>query len=413
LANARKKLGDIFTVEMFGRRLTFVFSTQGLDQFFHSAPSKVSFIRAVEPFTAGIFGLPPARFAKILHELLGQLRAELHFVDNSKAGLAGHLSAFERALGAVLHERLSSHANAGVLQVADLFDFCGRVVFAASLSTLFGHSCASVLNEDDRLYETFRTFDQSFELASLPLPQWFLPSFIRARRRLLRDMERACSMIEPTTPAGKLIERLESNTKLRASVLMTLLWASSANTLPSAGWLIALDMPNRDGKRSLADHEAWGLVVETLRLTSSGIAVRSVLEPLTIDGFQVPAGDYLCISPWLVHRDDARGGVNFEPQRFRELSDKKALFRGRGRTLYTFGGGMYRCPGQEFALHELVCFIQTFYELVGCVEIDYRGNLLSLMDPTRLVGIKRPLRTLPARLLVTSSLGKRVSRRTT
>ncbi|KAF6004620.1 hypothetical protein F1559_004794 [Cyanidiococcus yangmingshanensis] len=388
---------------MFGRRLTFVFSERGLDQFFHSAPSKVSFIRAVEPFTHGIFGLPPSRFAAILHELLGQLRSELQFVDKPSAGLASHLRSFATALRATLCERLQAHAIDGALRLDDLFDFCGRSLFAASLRTLFGCACANTLNPHDRLYETFVQFDQSFELASLPLPQWLLPWFTGARRRLLQDMQRALPLIEPEAPAGKLLQRLESDTKLQASVMLTLLWASSANTLLSAGWLISLSACEEGFTRPPPDTLAWNLVLETLRLTSSGIAVRSVLEPLFIDGLCIPTGDYLCVSPWLAHRDDIRGGERFHPQRFTGLADKKALFRGRGRMLHTFGGGLYRCPGQEFALHELVYFIQIFYEFIAQVKLDQCDDPLSLMDPYRLVGIKRPTRALSATLVLVPS----------
>jgi cytochrome P450 len=403
LEAARKQHGDVFTVEMFGRRMTFLFSKNGIGQFFDSAPSKVSFIRAVEPFTDGIFGLAPTYFEKILHMLLVQLREELHLDKGSDRGLVRHLTGFAEALRMAMRQQMASLDGQAVAHVDDLFDLCGRLIFTASFQTVFGRECANALNKDGRLYETFVAFDREFELAALPIPQFLLRSFSRARRQLLRAMQRAVRLVEPATPAGKLLAKLDSDEKVCASVLLTLLWASSANTLLSAGWLIVLSAEWCNRARPVTESMAWELVTETLRLASSGIAVRIGCEPLYVDDFRIPAGDYLCISPWLAHQDEHRGGKRFDPCRYQHIEDKKALFRGRTRQLYTFGGGMYRCPGQEYALHELVLFIQIFFEFVERVELEVAGDPLTSMDAYRLVGIKRPTRPFPGKLFLISS----------
>lgn len=464
IERARATHGDVFTVEMGARRMTYVFAADGVRHFFHASASAVNFVRAVEPFTHKIFGLAPHEFAAVLHPLLSTLRGEL-----SGERLAVRMRVFRRALereidrveaswrcGDAADDDDNGGASAdgdgdggddgddggrGGHRVRRLFDVCARVMFRASLCTVFGERFACRLNGHDggggarldALYHTFQQFDDWFELAASPVPLLFLPRFRAARRALFRAMRDGRALIDPDTPLARLLAMIDE--RLHTSVMLTLLWASASNTTWSAGWLVAYmaasgrmeGVANRAGDAAhgaiererhtaddarAADSTVWDCVLETLRLVSSGMAVRLVTRPLRVDvggdggggggAYTVPAGDYLCISPYLLHRTGVEDGAAFRPERYADVHDKSSVFCGKQRALQTFGGGVYRCPGQLFALHELVAFgeaMQRRYR-VTLGDGDGGAEATSAMPPPcdeyRLVGVKRPVRDIPA-----------------
>ncbi|KAK4537004.1 hypothetical protein CDCA_CDCA10G3029 [Cyanidium caldarium] len=409
IQQAHRTHGDVFTVEMFGRRMTYVFSAEGVDKFFHASASTVNFVRAVEPFTYGIFGLHPRQFAGVLHPLLKLLREDLTAGPDASGGpselaestgLAPRISRFRVALDDELQQLRKAQAVAGqsTWHVDGLFAVCGRLMFRASLRALFGEAFATHCNRDDHLYRTFCTFDEWFEMAAASIPQWLLPRFGAARRELLRCMRRGRLLLDDTAPMARLLAQLNADESLQVSVMLTMLWASSSNTMQSAGWLVAHIAAAREEPHTADEAYVWNAVVETLRLISSGMAVRLLLRPLSVGEWTLPAGDYLCISPWLNHRRGDVDAQRFRASRFQGAADKTAIFRGRQRALQTFGGGAYRCPGQVFALHELVTFAQMFFEQFCRVRLLSVNSQVPPCDDWRLVGVKRPLHDVAAEL---------------
>ncbi len=87
---------------------------------------------------------------------------------------------------------------------------------------------------------------------------------------------------------------------------------------------------------------------EALRLyPPAWIIRRQPLEPDCIEGYAVPAGAALLISPFIVQRDPRwfRDPERFEPQRFEESPpDTRPRF-----SYFPFGGGSRQCLGQAFA----------------------------------------------------------------
>ena len=108
-------------------------------------------------------------------------------------------------------------------------------------------------------------------------------------------------------------------------------------------------------------------IQESLRLHPPILMVlRLLTEDVRIDGYDLPAGTYVCPSPYLAHRDPE----NFpEPDRFRAnrfLESKPGPFR-----YFPFGGGTRTCIGLSFALFEMKVMLAT---IVGRARPDLAAS---------------------------------------
>jgi cytochrome P450 len=100
------------------------------------------------------------------------------------------------------------------------------------------------------------------------------------------------------------------------------------------------------------------VVTEAMRLyPPAWIIGRRALEPYRIDGYDIPPGAVLIVSPYLTQRDP-RFFVNpdtFDPDRWTPAF-KSAL---PPFAYFPFGGGTRRCIGESFAWMELVLVLST------------------------------------------------------
>ena len=90
---------------------------------------------------------------------------------------------------------------------------------------------------------------------------------------------------------------------------------------------------------------------EALRLyPPAWILARDVLHDDEIEGWHIPAGSLVLLSPYVTHRlaDHWNDPLNFNPENFaREDSVRRPRF-----AYFPFGGGQRQCLGQNFALME-------------------------------------------------------------
>lgn len=95
---------------------------------------------------------------------------------------------------------------------------------------------------------------------------------------------------------------------------------------------------------------------EAMRLyPPAWIMARAPITDLELDGYLLPAGGRVFLSPWVTHRhpefwSDPEG---FDPERFR---DPKAIDR---FAFFPFGGGPRLCIGHAFAMMEGVLVLAT------------------------------------------------------
>jgi len=101
----------------------------------------------------------------------------------------------------------------------------------------------------------------------------------------------------------------------------------------------------------LATPVASSVLNETLRLAPPvWVAPRRALEPVDVQGIQVPAGAHVIVSQYVTHRDP---DLFPDPEAFLPARWEGGFERSLPRGAYVpFGGGTRRCLGDQFALLE-------------------------------------------------------------
>ncbi|EME30724.1 24-hydroxycholesterol 7-alpha-hydroxylase [Galdieria sulphuraria] len=398
LQECRKQYGDVFTVLLPGRRMTFIFApTQELRKiFFNGSPNLISFTAGVEPLTCRIFGISKKGFSMAHRSLLTTLRSELgakHIPQLAHRLINRYLFTFRTVWGK------EDEKEASNLLTETLSD--------ASLRVIFGDEFA---NASPSLFKDFVDFDEWFELAATPLlPHFLLRPFVKSRRKLLDTISQNWKYTK-NAPIHKLTEAYGNDGNV-PSLLLSALWATWSNVSPTSFWTLTHILADEKAKvKVLAEVEKscplllssktelsleWIFsnlpftaycVSETLRLYASVVDIRKVVENLEFREFIIRKGDYLCISPAVSHRETTLfpQSEDFIPDRFQKQgTHPNAVF---DKDLLTFGGGFYKCPGQSFAMVEIVLLIALVFYLYDIQLVDR----VPKMKESQSVGIKKP-----------------------
>jgi cytochrome P450 len=149
--------------------------------------------------------------------------------------------------------------------------------------------------------------------------------------------------------------------------------------VPEAGDLVRLDLAKR-------------VVQETMRLYPPlwGFA-RQAVGPDVLGGFEIPAGTFISLIPYLTHRDPRLwpDPLRFDPDRF-----APEAVRERPRFAYVpFSAGPRQCIGNEFALMEaqivLAMMMQRFkVEAVDAHTIDAAASVTTRPSAPVLVRLR-------------------------
>jgi cytochrome P450 len=89
---------------------------------------------------------------------------------------------------------------------------------------------------------------------------------------------------------------------------------------------------------------------------------------IEIDGYRVPAGADVTVSPWVTHRHPAYWDQpeRFDPERFTPAGEA-----GRPRyAWFPFGGGPRSCIGQHFSMLESVIALATVLQAYQLDAVD-------------------------------------------
>jgi len=186
--------------------------------------------------------------------------------------------------------------------------------------------------------------------------------------------------------------------------LLTFLWALHANSINATFWTIAHLLTSSRYKSALQaelrqvvgpKHKVefthlksmpllQHSVLEAIRLHSPGMVVRKVMTSLSVDETIIAAGDQLCISPFLVHHNPQlyTDPSMFWPERFSTGIDQHKSHR---FGYIPFGAGLYKCPGQHFALMEIQLFVATLFH-----QYDLTTSSLLPSDHVSMIGIQKP-----------------------
>jgi cytochrome P450 len=103
------------------------------------------------------------------------------------------------------------------------------------------------------------------------------------------------------------------------------------------------------------------VVLEALRIfPPAWMMLRTAVEADEIGGFRIPRGGTILVSPYLTQRraDIWDEPNRFDPERFAsERSQNRPVF-----SFFPFGGGPRQCPGDDFAMVEMVLIVATFLQ---------------------------------------------------
>jgi hypothetical protein len=150
--------------------------------------------------------------------------------------------------------------------------------------------------------------------------------------------------------------------------LMTILLAGHETTTTALAWAFErlLRHPGMYERLRTDDRWAEAVVSETLRLRPPiPIVGRAVKSDFQLDGYTIPAGEFLAPCIWLTHR---REEVYPDPYAF-----KPERFLDKGPETYSwlpFGGGTRRCAGAAFAQLEMNVVMKTIAEKVEMEPAD-------------------------------------------
>lgn len=345
IKKCQEKHGDIFTWEVGGRNLTFIMNPVLYDIFFCSKETDVDFLHATQPFLSRGFGVSKEMYFN--HHTIA-LTAMRGFLSPHSLKHGNHLP--------VLYEKLSKHlednwnspeTNESTI---NLYAAIQRAIFWCSVPLLFGEQ---IVDFHD-LLDHFSSFDNSFELATANVPHILLRSFSRGKAYLLQALNHVAKtrnfQSQETAIVNFLLQRVpDSNQK---SWLLSILWASQSNTIPTIFWLLTYILSNppflnqlraeidefmQSGDSKIGFDELSKLklvkqaVQETLRLRSAPLIVRKTQNPVKAGPYTIPPGNFLCLSPLWSHRreDSFTDASTWNPARWSEVSKAFGSWHGR------------------------------------------------------------------------------------
>ncbi|GMI26956.1 hypothetical protein TrCOL_g8761 [Triparma columacea] len=276
-----------------------------------------------------------------------------------------------------------------------LFATFSPLVFKATMTSLFGPDHPLV---SDSAYTNFSTHDSIFPLLAGGAPSFLFPSSSSCSSNLRSQV------LESTGLKGGLMEARRSyftsnlglNPRATAAAQAVIVWASSANTIPSAVWSLAMisndpvslarvrvELEGVEGEEGCGGADVDEMtyldscIHETLRLASSSLTVRKV-NPLGYTlrgGTRLRGGDRVAIFPPLRHMDPLTFPNPKEWVGGRFVDDPALKSR-----VMPFGGGASKCPGRVFAVREVKVFVAS---ILLQFEVTVVGGTLPDFDKTR------------------------------
>ena len=374
LRRCQERYGDVFTVPIFGRRMTFVLNPHDTPTVLRNTEA-LSFSPLVFEMTMKVFGAGPRG---------AQLSVDDRVHDLYRSIKPPYLSPVNHTLQGQLDSVISAATSEQFVE-EDLYRLVYRLLFPVTCDTVFGQGTFSAA-----LQRNFESFDERFQLLAAGVPASVLPGCERQRAfiadRLAQPRENASTLHKDRD--AMLREHLNGHDTGRHHV--ALFWAAQANTIPAAFWALAYLLSDATARAAIMQelrtviascgapgpnnqrfveqglkqlvllHSA---IEEALRLRTGSMTLRSVVKAFDFaaDGgrvYRLRQGDYLCLYPSLAHGDPQifADPQTFKFDRFYSAGQPTAFFKNGKRIvtpLMLFGGGVSMCPGRYMAMAEI------------------------------------------------------------
>jgi sterol 14-demethylase len=360
--------GGMFSFALPGRRAVALLGHEH-SRFFFTQTERTLSVRPAYPFVARMFS-PDFFFAANSAEYKRQREIVLPRFQGRQ--LHGYVAAMDQ-------EAVEFIASLGDDGEFNLTDHLAPLAARIATRCFLGPDLTSAI--DQNFFPEFRKFAGG--LAPFP-PGWLpLPKFVRARhaRDRLRAMLGAMiarRRVNPLDPPDFLQTIAEARYPdgepvpdlVLVNLILLLTVGGHETTAGQLSWALAdllgnpgaLTQVRADSVTALADGSPdlarikllahlHHCLLESERLHPvANILVRKAVDPVTLNGYTVPAGTLVFASPAVSHRlpDEWPRPDEYWPDRFAQDNGKPAR-----QTLIGFGGGTHHCLGMHFAHLEM------------------------------------------------------------
>ncbi|XP_027666895.2 cytochrome P450 7B1 isoform X2 [Falco cherrug] len=428
LLDQQKKLGDIFTVHIAGRYITFIMDPFQYVYVIRNS-KQLEFHEFADKMASKTFDYPALSKGKF-----PDLKENLHRIYQYLQGkpldiISDHMM---KNLQDIFEWKCSQATD---WETEKMYKFCCSVMFEASFITLYGRVPAAdghkVISE---IRDKFIKFDASFPYLAANIPIELLGATKKVRKELihhflLQNMTKWLGGSKVVQARQDIFEKYELLGDYdKAAHHFAFLWASVGNTIPATFWAMYYLLRHPKALAAVRDEidhllhstgqkrgptynihltreQLDNLVYlesalnESLRMCSSSMNIRISQEDfvLKLEGNQevgLRKGDWIALYPQILHMDPEvyEDPKEYKFDRYIENGKKKTTFYKAGRKLkyflMPFGSGISMCPGRFLAMNEMKMFI---FLLLARFDVELVENKAVRLDNSRMgLGILLP-----------------------
>ncbi|XP_008055411.2 25-hydroxycholesterol 7-alpha-hydroxylase [Carlito syrichta] len=317
---------------------------------------------------------------------------------------------------------------------AQLCTFCSSIIFEITFTTIYGKVLAGDRKKFiSELRDDFLTFDDKFSYLISNVPIELLGNVKSIREKIIKrlsseNLSKMQGWSEIVQMRQNILEKYYAREDFEIGAHhLGFLWASVANTIPTMFWAMYYLLRHPEAMAAVRDEidrllQSTGqkkgsgfpiyltreqldsllclesTILEVLRLCSFSSTIRFVEEDLTLDAeikdCCVRKGDLVAVCPPVLHGDPEvfEAPEEFRYDRFVEDGKKKTTFFKRGKKLkcylMPFGAGTSKCPGRFWAVLEikqLLVVLLTYFDLEiiddRSVGVNYSRLLFGIQYP--------------------------------
>ncbi|XP_078275477.1 prostacyclin synthase [Rhinoraja longicauda] len=408
LLKMKTKHGDIFTVQVAGRFVTFLFDPHSFDTVLSESSAKLDFRKYSLALMDRIFNLQLPDYDHVEERALMKMHLQGKNVSSLTQAMFSNLKCL-----LVTEENGTTNS----WKQEGLFNFCYGTMCRAGYLTLFGNVAAQSQGQTSKIkdkinssevYNVYRRLDQllmKLARSSLSAAEKKESALVKEHLWQLLSVENLSSRVNRSSWIQTYCSHLQQiglDKDMQARAMVLQLWATQGNIGPAAFWLLIFLLKHPEARFAVQEelndicfnqsmssisHDLLystpvldSVLNETLRLTAASFITREVLQNMTLrltDGrnYDLRKGDRLCLFPYLSPQMDPE--IYEEHEKFKydrflhKDGTKKTNFFKCGKQLkhYTlpWGAGTNVCIGQTLAINSLKMFV---FLMLRCFDFE-------------------------------------------
>ncbi|XP_029971881.1 25-hydroxycholesterol 7-alpha-hydroxylase-like [Salarias fasciatus] len=406
LLEQKRKHGDIFTVRMAGKYMTFVLDPLLYPHIIKHS-QQLDFREFLQNTTPRTFGYPPVH-SKMFSGLKEQIAYSFTLLQGNNLTLLT-----ERMLDNLMLVFRQDHLGHSGWRSGSIYQFCLSMMFEATLLTMYGHPAAATRHGGvSALRDDFLKFDSKFHLLVQQVPIWLFWGMKAVRKNLINyfmpdHISRWTDMSEFIRMRMEMFEDHENLRDVdKAAHHFAMLWAALTNSVPATFWAMyyllshpeALQVVRQEIQEvfQISDVEfssntnvklhreemdklpyLESAIKESFRLSSVTMSLRVVQEDFNLRlgesrSIAVREGDIIIMYPQIMYFDPE---IYEEPKKFRfdryvhNGAEKTDFYKDNQKLkhyLMPFGLGSSLCPGRFFAMSQIkqfLCLMLLYFDL--------------------------------------------------